>query len=339
MNSGLFSPITFGKVTLKNRIVMSPMCMYSCEHKDGKVVPFHMAHYESRAAGQAGLVFTEATAVLPEGRISEQDLGIWNDEHIKGLQKINEGIHRHGARSGIQLAHAGRKAIIEGDIFSASAVPFKDNWKVPNEMTKEDISRTIHAFAEGARRSKEAHFDIIELHGAHGYLINQFLSPLTNKREDEYGGNREGRFRFLREIIEAVQATWDGPIFVRISANEYDPEGNTMNDFIYFADEMKKLGIDLIDCSSGGVISARPNVFPGYQLSYADQIRKEARIATGAVGMITSGIQAEEVIQNNRADLIFVARAMLRNPYWAKAAADELGVELNGPKQYERGWM
>ncbi|QHE52617.1 NADPH dehydrogenase NamA [Pontibacillus sp. HMF3514] len=339
MSSGLFSPITFGKVTLKNRIVMSPMCMYSCEQKDGKVVPFHLAHYESRAAGQAGLVFTEATAVLPEGRISEEDLGIWNDEHIEGLQQINEGIHRHGARSGIQLAHAGRKAVINGDIFAPSSVPYKDDWKVPREMSKEDIKRTIDAFAEGARRAKEAHFDIIELHGAHGYLINQFLSPLTNKREDEYGGDRESRFRFLDEIIEAVKTTWDGPIFVRISANEYHPGGNTMDDFLYFAREMKNHGVNLIDCSSGGVVSARPNVFPGYQLSYADQIRNEANIATGAVGMITSGIQAEEVIQNNRGDLIFVARAMLRNPYWAKAAADELGVELSGPKQYERGWL
>ncbi|MYL53674.1 NADPH dehydrogenase NamA [Pontibacillus yanchengensis] len=338
MEAALFSPITFGKVTLKNRIVMSPMCMYSSETEDGQVAPFHFAHYESRAAGQAGLVMTEATAVLPEGRISPQDLGIWSDDHIDGLQKINEGIHRHGARAGIQLAHAGRKARLEGDIFSASALPFDENMKTPNEMTKEDINRTIHAFAEGARRAKEAHFDIIELHGAHGYLINQFLSPLTNKRKDEYGGNAEARFQFLREVIEAVQETWDGPIFTRISANEYDDNGNTNKDFLHFAKEMKKLGIDLIDCSSGGVIPARPPVFPGYQLKYADEIRNQAGIATGAVGKITSGLQAEEVIQNGRADLIFVARAMLRNPYWAKAAADDLCVEIDAPKQYKRGW-
>ncbi|KGP73325.1 NADPH dehydrogenase NamA [Pontibacillus yanchengensis] len=338
MEAALFSPITFGKVTLKNRIVMSPMCMYSSETEDGQVAPFHFAHYESRAAGQAGLVMTEATAVLPEGRISPQDLGIWSDDHIEGLQKINEGIHRHGARSGIQLAHAGRKARLEGDIYSASAIPFDENMKTPNEMTKDDIKRTIHAFAEGARRAKEAHFDIIELHGAHGYLINQFLSPLTNKRNDEYGGNAEARFQFLREVIEAVQETWEGPIFTRISANEYDDNGNTSEDFLYFATEMKKLGIDLIDCSSGGVIPARPPVFPGYQLKYADEIRNQAGIATGAVGKITSGLQAEEVIQNGRADLIFVARAMLRNPYWAKAAADDLGVEIEAPKQYKRGW-
>lgn len=341
MNSGLFSPITFGKITLKNRVVMSPMCMYSSSQENGEVEPFHLAHYESRAAGQAGLVMIEATSVLPEGRISPQDLGIWNDRHIEGLQKINEGIHRHGARSAIQLAHAGRKAMLDQDIYAPSALPFKEDWKTPNEMSKDDIKRTIDAFAEGARRAKAAHFDIVELHGAHGYLINQFLSPLTNKRNDEYGGDRKGRFLFLEEIIEAVKANWNGPIFVRLSAKEYDEAGNQMDDFVYFAEKMKSLGIDLIDCSSGGVISAksaRPDVYPGYQLQLADQIRNQANIPTGAVGMITSGLQAEEAIKNERADLIFVARAMLKNPYWAKAAADELGIEIEAPKQYERGW-
>ncbi|KGP93225.1 NADPH dehydrogenase [Pontibacillus chungwhensis BH030062] len=339
MESSLFSPITFGKVTLKNRIAMSPMCMYSSHTEDGKVAPFHLAHYESRAAGQAGLIMIEATSVLPEGRISPQDLGIWSDDHIVGLQQINEGIHRHGARSAIQLGHAGRKAILEQEIFAPSAIPFKEDMKTPTEMTNHDIKRTIEAFKEAARRSKEAHFDIIELHGAHGYLISQFLSPLTNKRTDEYGGDRNGRFRFLEEVIEEVKTAWDGPIFVRISANEHDDNGNQMDDFLYYAERMKALGIHLIDCSSGGVVPVRPEVYPGYQLQYADQIRNQASIATGAVGMITSGLQAEEVIRNERADLIFVARAMLRNPYWPKAAADELGVELEGPVQYKRGWM
>lgn len=339
MESSLFSPITFGKVTLKNRIAMSPMCMYSSHTEDGVVAPFHLAHYESRAAAQAGLIMIEATAILPEGRISPQDLGIWSDDHVSGLQQINEGIHRHGARSAIQLGHAGRKAILDEDIYAPSPIPFKEDMETPNEMTTSDIKRTIQAFKEAARRSKEAHFDIIELHGAHGYLISQFLSPLTNKRTDEYGGDRASRFRFLEEVIEEVKTTWDGPIFVRISANEHDVNGNQMEDFLYYAERMKVLGVELIDCSSGGVVPVRPEVYPGYQLQYADQIRNQADIATGAVGMITSGLQAEEAIRNKRADLIFVARAMLRNPYWPKAAADELGVELEGPEQYKRGWL
>ncbi|KGX87590.1 NADPH dehydrogenase NamA [Pontibacillus litoralis] len=338
MELGLFSPITFGSVTLKNRVVMSPMCMYSSDQEDGHVAPFHFTHYESRAAGGAGLIMTEATAVLPEGRISSKDLGIWSDEHIIGLQKINEGIHRYGARSSIQLAHAGRKAMVDGDIFAPSAIPYKEGMKKPQEMTQEKMNQTIEAFAEAARRAKEANFDIVELHGAHGYLISEFLSPLTNKRSDQYGGTVAERFRFLREIIQAVQTTWDGPLFVRISVNEYDTNGNTINDFIYFANEMKRLGVDLIDCSSGGVVSARPHVFPGYQIPYAEQLRKEVDIATGAVGMITTGIQAEEIVQNKRADLVFIGRAMLRNPYWAKQAADELGVTITAPTPYERGW-
>lgn len=338
MESKLFSPLTIKETTFKNRIVMSPMCMYSSETEDGHVQPFHLAHYESRAAGQAGLVIIEATAVMPEGRISSKDLGIWDDDHIKGLQQINEGVHRHGGKSGIQLAHAGRKADLEGPIFAPSSLPFSENYQTPQEMSLEDIQRTIQAFKEGARRAREANFDVIEIHGAHGYLINQFLSPLTNKRTDEYGGSRENRYRFLKEVIHAVKEEWSGPLFVRISANEYDENGNTMDDFVYFSLEMKKQGVDLIDCSSGAVIPVRIPVYPGYQIQYAEEIKQKADIATGAVGLITSGLQAEEIVQNNRADLIFIGRAFLRNPYWPKQAADELGVPIEGPEQYRRGW-
>lgn len=200
------------------------------------------------------------------------------------------------------------------------------------------MNRTIRAFQEGARRAREANFDVIEIHGAHGYLINQFLSPLTNKRTDEYGGSRENRYQFLREIIEAVKQEWSGPLFVRISANEYDENGNTMEDFVYFALEMKKQGVDLIDCSSGAVIPARIPVYPGYQIRYAEEIKQKAGIRTGAVGLITSGLQAEEIIQNRRADLVFIGRAFLRNPYWPKQAADELGISIDGPEPYRRGW-
>ncbi|MEC3885289.1 NADPH dehydrogenase NamA [Halobacillus sp. HZG1] len=338
MKHKLFEPYTVKNVTLKNRIVMSPMCMYSSDNQDGYAQPFHLAHYESRAAGQVGLIITEATAVLPEGRISHEDLGIWSDEHIEGLQKINEGIHRHGAKAGIQLAHAGRKANLRDEIFAPSAEAFSSSMKVPTEMTKEDIKRTVEAFREGARRSEKAGFDVIELHGAHGYLINQFVSPLTNKRNDEYGGTRENRYRFLREVIEGVKQEWEGPLFVRVSGEEYHEDGNTMDDFIYFAREMKSQGVDLIDVSSGGVVPAAIDPYPGYQVTYAEQIKKGADIDTGAVGLITSGNQAEEILQNERADLIFLARALLKNPYWPKEAADELGYSLEGPRQYNRAW-
>ncbi|UOQ42631.1 NADPH dehydrogenase NamA [Halobacillus salinarum] len=338
MKNLLFSPYTVKNVTLKNRIVMSPMCMYSCDNQDGKIQPFHIAHYESRAAGQVGLVMTEAAAILPEGRISHEDLGIWNDEQIEGLKTITDAIHRHNAKAGIQLAHAGRKANLRSTIYAPSALAFNESFKQPQEMTKEDIRRTIAAFKDAAHRASLAGFDIIELHGAHGYLINQFLSPLTNKRDDDYGGKAENRYRFLKETISAVQEVWNGPLFVRISGEEYHPQGNTQEDFIYFAKQMKEQNVDLIDVSSGGVVPASIDPYPGYQLRYAENIKSGAEIDTGAVGLITRGIQAEEILQNKRADLIFLARALLRNPYWPKQAADELGYKLDGPRQYNRGW-
>ncbi|RYG74950.1 NADPH dehydrogenase NamA [Lentibacillus lipolyticus] len=336
--SKLFTPMEFNHVQLKNRIVMSPMCMYSCMDQDGKITPFHETHYISRAVGQAGLVMTEATAVLPEGRISHEDLGIWGDEHIKGLKQLNEHIHSYGSKTGIQLAHAGRKAQLDSDIYAPSALAFNESSKTPIEMTAEDVKHTVDAFKEAARRAKEADFDIIEIHGAHGYLINQFLSPLTNKREDKYGGEKGNRYRFLSQVIEAIQTVWDGPLFVRISTDEYSENGNTMDDIIYFAKQMKQQGIDLIDCSSGGVVPASIKPYPGYQVKRCETIKQEASISTGAVGLITSGLQAEEILQNDRADLVFIGRALLRNPYWPKKAADELGYTLGAPKQYERGW-
>lgn len=334
----LFTPISFQDIELKNRIAMSPMCMYSCFKQDGIITPFHFTHLISRAVGQAGLVMTEATAVQPEGRISSQDLGIWGDEHVERLTELNEQLHAYGAKTGIQLAHAGRKAELESDIFAPTAMRFNDSYKVPVEMAAENVKQTVAAFKQAARRAKSAGFDIIELHGAHGYLINQFLSPLTNKRSDNYGGSRENRYRFLSEIIEAVQTEWNGPLFVRISANEYNEAGNTMDDMIYFANEMKKQGIDLIDCSSGGVVPAQVSAYPGYQVPRCDAIKHQTGIATGAVGLITNGIQADEIIQNDRADVVIIGRAMLRNPYWAKAVADELGYAIEAPTQYKRGW-
>jgi len=334
----LFTPYQVKDVQLKNRIVMSPMCMYSSTEENGMLTPFHHTHYLSRAVGQVGLIMVEATAVMPEGRISKHDLGIWSDDHIPGFKHLNEQIHLYGAKSGIQLAHAGRKAVLDSPIYAPSPIPFHKTDKVPVEMTIDDIEETISAFQEGAKRAREADFDILEIHAAHGYLINEFLSPLTNKRQDSYGGNKEGRFLFLRRVIQAVQAEWNGPIFVRLSTDEYDEDGNTLNDILYISQQLKALGVDLIDCSSGGVIPKTVSSYPGYQVKRAEKIKHEIGIDTGAVGLITSGILAEEILQNERADLIFIGRELLSNPYWPKVAATELKTELEAPVQYKRGW-
>lgn len=338
MKAKLFSPFEVKGVSLKNRIVMSPMCMYSCHNEDGMVEDWHRTHYTSRAVGQAGLIIVEATAVTPQGRISPQDLGIWSDDHVAGLKELTGLVKQHGSAMGIQLAHAGRKAVLEGEILAPSALAFDEKSKTPKEMTKADIEETIEAFKKGAERAKAAGFDVIELHGAHGYLINEFLSPLSNERTDEYGGSAENRYRFLREIIEAVNTVWDGPLFVRISANDYSDGGMTPEDYIPFAKWMKEQGVDLIDVSSGAVVPARIRPYPGYQVKYAETIREGAKIATGAVGLITSGVQAEEIIQNERADLVLIGREFLRDPYWPRTAAKELKVEIEAPKQYDRGW-
>jgi len=338
MQAALFSPITFKNVTLKNRIVMSPMCMYSCYNEDGKVENWHKIHYVSRAVGQVGLIVVEATAVTEQGRISPQDLGIWTDDHVHGLMELVDLIKEHGAKTAIQLAHAGRKAMIDGEIIAPSAIAYSEKMKTPKEMSKAEIEETIHAFQNGARRAKAAGFDIIEIHAAHGYLINEFLSPLSNNRTDNYGGSAENRYRFLGEIIAAIKEVWEGPLFVRVSACDYHPEGLTVEDYIAYAKRMKEQGIDLIDVSSGAIVSARINVYPGYQVRFSEQIRHSVDIATGAVGLITSGKQAEEILRNERADLIFIGRELLRDPYWPRNAARELGVNLEAPVQYSRGW-
>jgi NADPH2 dehydrogenase len=338
MTATLFSPYTIKGVTLKNRIVMSPMCMYSCHNEDGKVENWHKIHYAARAVGQVGLIVVEATAVTAQGRISSRDLGIWSDEHLIGLKELVSLMKEHGAKTAIQLAHAGRKAMIDGEIIAPSPLAFDENMRVPKEMTKADIERTIQAFQNGARRAKEAGFDIIEIHAAHGYLINEFLSPLTNKRQDEYGGSAANRYRFLGEVINAVREVWDGPLFVRISASDYHPEGLSVEDYVEYAKLMKKQGVDLVDVSSGAVVPAKIDAYPGYQVRFAEQIRQGAEVATGAVGLITSGLQAEEILRNERADLVFIGRELLRNPYWPRTAAKELGVELEAPVQYKRGW-
>lgn len=319
---------------------MSPMCMYSSHMEDGKVQNFHITHYTSRAIGQVGLIIVEATAVTAQGRISKHDLGIWEDEQIEGLKTIVDRCHEHGAKVGIQLQHAGRKATVDGEILAPSAIPFNEKIKTPKEMTEADIKDTITAFQAAARRVKQAGFDAIEIHAAHGYLLHEFLSPLTNKRNDEYGSSPESRYRLLKEVIEAVKQVWDGPLFVRISASDYHPEGLTVENYYEYAKEMKKQGVDLIDCSSGGLIpDAKIDVYPGYQVQFADKIKSNIGIYTGAVGLITSSLHAEEILKSGRADLVFLARELLRNPYWPYVAAKQLNAPLEAPKQYDRGWL
>ena len=335
--SKLFEPYQLQTITLKNHIVMAPMCMYSAKD-DGFVTPFHVVHYATRAAGQVGMIVLEATGVLPEGRISNKDLGIWDDAHIDGLKQVVEGIKAYGAKAAIQLAHAGRKATVEGEIFAPSAIAFTNDYQTPTEMTLSDIEKVIQAFKQAAIRAKKAGFDVLEIHGAHGYLVSTFLSPATNKRTDAYGGSQENRYRLLRQVIDAIRSVWEGPLLVRVSAEDYAVNGTTMDDFIVFSRWMKSQGVDLIDVSTGGVVPASINVFPGYQVPHAEAIKHGANIPTSAVGLITTAIQAEEILQNNRADLIFLGRVLLREPYWPLHAAKSLGEEVTPPTPYVRGW-
>ncbi|MDE0584556.1 NADPH dehydrogenase NamA [Planococcus sp. A6] len=335
----LFEEFELKGVHFKNRIVMAPMCMYQSDKEDGHVTDWHRVHYPTRAVGGVGLIITEATAVQPIGRISSRDLGIWDDAHIDGQAEIVRLMKANGAKTGIQLAHAGRKATVDGDIQAPSAIAFNDKYKTPKAMTIEEIDDTVQAFRDGAVRAKKAGFDVIEIHAAHGYLINQFLSPLTNQRTDEYGGSSENRYRLLRRVLNEVNSVWDGPLFVRISAEDYSDGGMTPEQYVEMTKWMKQQNVDLIDVSSGAVVPAQIPVFPGYQVNFAETIKKETPIATGAVGLITEPRHAEEILQNGRADFIFLARELLRNPYWAYTAARELGADIEAPVPYERGWI
>ncbi|MEO6405996.1 MAG: NADPH dehydrogenase NamA [Ferruginibacter sp.] len=350
--SHLFQPISFRSVDLSNRLVVSPMCQYSSV--EGFANDWHLVHLGSRAVGGAGLVFTEAAAVSPEGRISPDDLGIWKDEHIDFLKRITQFIKSQGAAAGIQLAHAGRKAstgspwkgnkplLVEDggwQTFAPSAIPFHDTDPNPAEMTLADIKQVISDFKSAAIRAGAAGFDIIEIHAAHGYLINEFLSPLSNHRMDEYGGSFENRCRFLLEIIDAIREVWDNklPIFVRISATDWTDGGFTLNDSIALVSLLLKKGIDLVDCSSGGISPLQKiPVEPLYQLPFAEAIKKQTGMPTGAVGLITTTEQAESIIAEQKADLVFIARQFLRDPYTALHAAHDLQEDVEWPSQYLR---
>jgi len=314
------------------------MCQYSAD-ENGYVSNWHITHYASRAIGGVGLIIIEATAIEPRGRISSNDLGIWKDEHIDGLKRIVKECKNYGAKVGIQLAHAGRKCSIESeDIVAPSAISFSEEYKTPTELTKDEIQNIIEAFKIGARRSLEAGFDVIEIHGAHGYLINEFLSPLSNHRTDEYGGSLENRVKFLKEILENVRQVWpkELPIILRVSAEDYVAEGNHPEDLVYMINLLKKYEIDLVNVSSGAVVPAEIKAYPGYQVPFAEVIKKETNLPTMAGGLITSPLMAEEILRNNRADLVFLGRELLRNPYWPLHAAKEIRDDISWPIQYER---
>jgi len=349
----LFEPLKLRDVELRNRIVVSPMCQYSSE--DGFANDWHLVHLGSRAVGRASLVFTEATAVVAEGRISPQDLGIWKDEHVEMLSRIVRFIETQGVMAGMQLAHAGFKAstsapwkggkeveVKDGGwrpVYAPSPVLFADGYVTPTAIDKAGIKRVSDAFAAAAKRALAAGFKVLEIHAAHGYLLHEFLSPLTNHRDDEYGGSLENRTRFARETVEAIRRVWPErlPLFMRISTTDWVEGGWTPEESVELAKMVKPLGVDLMDCSSGGVsVKQKIPVGPGYQVPFARKVKHEAGMPTGAVGMITSASQAEEILADEAADIVLLARQFLRVPYFPLHAAKELGVEVEWPVQYQR---
>ncbi len=352
----LFEPLKLRSVTLRNRIGVSPMCQYSCD--DGLVGDWHFVHLGSRAVGGAGLVMAEATAVSAEGRISPGDTGIWKDEQTAAWRRIARFVAEQGAVPAIQLAHAGWKASTAAPWKGGKAVPleqggwqsvgvgevpFADGYPTPRQLTASGIDRICEEWKAAAQRAIDAGFRLIEIHSAHGYLFHSFLSPLSNRRTDEYGGSFENRARFLFRVVKLLRGTLpaDFPLLVRLSCSDWMPGGWTIDDSVKLAVGLRELGVDLIDCSSGGVSPiAKIPVGPGYQTAFAETIRRESKIATAAVGMITEPHQAETILRSGQADMVFLAREMLRNPYWPVRAAHELGMKTEGmaPVQYGRAW-
>lgn len=351
--STLFSPLTIKDITFRNRIAVSPMCEYSST--DGFANNWHLVHLGSRAIGGSGLLITEATAVSAEGRISYGDLGIWKDEHIEKLKEVTDFIHEQGAVAGIQLAHAGRKAshqkpwdggkLIPSDqengwqTVAPSALPFAEGTEAPVELDKAGIEKIKADFKAATVRALNAGFKVIELHAAHGYLLHQFYSPLSNHRTDEYGGSFENRIRLLLEVIDEVKQVWPAnlPLIVRISATDWTEGGWTIEDSVELAKKLKEAGVDLIDTSTGGNVPRTTiPVKPGYQVEFAEAIKKQTGILTGAVGMITEAQQANAIIESGQADLVLLARELLRDPHFPLRAAHELGQEIHWPLQYER---
>ena len=348
----LFSQLTIRGITFKNRIFVSPMCQYSSD--DGLATDWHLVHLGSRAVGGAALVMVEATAVSPEGRISPWDSGIWSDDHSRAFMRITDFIKAQGAVPGIQLAHAGRKASTDApwrggkflpaqnggwEILAPSPLAFDFNSGVPHEVTPEEINAVGDQFAAAAQRSIDAGFEVVELHMAHGYFLHQFLSPLANHRQDRFGGSLENRMHFPLTVAEKVRKIWPEilPMFVRISASDWKEGGWDLAQSLALCNSLKSIGVDLIDCSSGGIIpDAVIPAGPGYQVPFAAAVREQVKIPTGSVGVITSPVQAEQIVATGQADVVLLAREMLRHPYWPLHAAGELGVDVPWPDQYTR---
>jgi 2,4-dienoyl-CoA reductase-like NADH-dependent reductase (Old Yellow Enzyme family) len=348
----LFDPLSLRSLTFSNRIVVSPMCQYSSV--DGFSNDWHFVHLGTRAAGGAALVMTEASAVTADGRISPQDLGIYDDRHIDGLARCVRFIHSQKTLAGAQIAHAGRKASTArpwdggGALSTAAggwepigptAAPFADNYPTPRPATREDIAVIVAAFRDAARRALDAGFDVVELHAAHGYLIHEYLSPLVNTRTDAYGGSYDNRLRLGLEIVDAVRSVWPErlPLFVRISATDWKDGGWDLEQAVELARRLRARGVDLVDCSSGGAVQDQQiAVGPGYHVPFAERIRREAGVATGAVGLITKAEQADAIIRHGQADLVLLARELLRDPYWPLHAAELLGHTVPWPPQYLR---
>ncbi len=351
----LFSPLAIREVTLRNRIAVSPMCQYSCV--DGFANDWHLVHLGSRAAGGAGLVMVEATAVEDRGRISPQDMGLWKDEHIGPLARIAEFVEGQGSVAGIQIAHAGRKGstrrpwdgggqipVAEGGwrTVAPSPIPFHPRDEPPEALTHDEIRRIIDAFAAAARRAVAAGFRLLEIHSAHGYLLHEFLSPITNQRADDYGGAFDNRTRMLREVVLAVRGEWPAryPLFVRISSTDWIDGGWEIEQSVRLARCLATLGVDLIDCSSGGIApDARVPLAPGYQTPFSERMRREAGLLTGAAGLLTEPHQADCIIREGQADVVLLAREMLRDPYWPIHAARALGRPFTPPVQYRRAYL
>jgi 2,4-dienoyl-CoA reductase-like NADH-dependent reductase (Old Yellow Enzyme family) len=349
--STLFSPLTLRATTFRNRVWVAPMCQYSSV--DGLPDEWHLVHLGARAVGGAGLVLTEATAVTADGRISPQDAGIWNDRQAEQWARVVRFVQAQGAAAGMQLAHAGRKASTrrpwEGRGYvdpadggwptvGASPVGYAD-WPAPRELTPEDLAALTADWVSATRRAEQAGFDTVEVHAAHGYLLHQFLSPLTNTRTDSYGGTFENRVRYPLEVVRAVRDAWpaERPVLVRISATDWAPGGWTLEDAVAFSRLMREAGVDLVDVSSGGLVPEQQvEVGPGYQVPLAAAIREQAGVATGAVGLITEPVQAEKVLADGQADVVLLARELLRDPHWPLRAAAELGADVTWPVQYER---
>ena len=333
----LFSPIVVGNMNLSNRIVMAPMCQYFARN-DGIATDWHVQHYTGRAVGKVGLIIVEANGITPGGRISDNDLGLWDEKQIAGLKTIVDNAHTHGAKIAIQLNHAGRKSMVEGvESVAPSRIRFNEECQIPRELEKQEIIEITDCFVNAARRAIRAGFDAIEIHGAHGYLINQFLSPISNRRQDEYGGDVAARARFLGEVVQAVKKIMPQgmPLCVRVSAHDYEPGGNTPETIAEMLNLVKAHGIDIVNVSSGAVTDLAPKVYPGYQIGFALTIKEKTGLPVIGGGLVTEASQAEKIILAG-VDMVYLGRELLRDPYWPLHAAKILGVDIEWPTPYRR---